>query len=568
MLKYEDNKVIITNELPAGDGEFKVWEKEYTLEDYAPLKDTWGSEITTKSKRTLAAVLAELYVTYRGMFNRSYFDVNKTGQIGACTDPILAKKNGVPTTLSQHHLEYHLCRYYAIHIFAGRTSSKFICFDVDHSSWETVAALINAIEEWGIPRDLIYPSYSGNKGYHVEVFFDKPVSLGMLESCYEQVLKIAGMSKSLVEFRPTHTRSIKLPLSVHPKTGSICWYLDRETGEPYAFTDYLLEIEQMTREDFRTLSEINRMKAAEEVSNKVEKDTARITPRVFYDIHFDCVPEWAPKLTESGTRHDTMLKIALGCKKRQISRSACLELLDMWINAQDPRFYRSRERDIAKDAEGICDWVYQEGVDVSARISKTASSSFIPVRYRRLQPQDVDPSFDEVTPEVIEMQERLRVYKLTATDVARAWSLRSDAARRMYLMICAEASASDLEGHGFCHVTMKNFAERLHISERSIIKGLQNLEEVGAVSVARYDPIKKDDGGFYQPPHTIIPKVVEIKHADWEDHVQKEAYVGRLDAMRYDFKHEYLKIMMELFDKDYVEQRMSARDRKLVAADE
>lgn len=564
MLKYEADKVIITNELPAGDGEFKVWEQEYTLEDYAPLYDIWGQEITTKSKRTLAAVLAELYVTYRGMFNRMHFNVDATGRIQSDTEPILVKRKGVPVALTQRHLEYHLCRYYTIHIFAGKTSSKFICFDVDHSSWETVATLINAIEEWGIPRNLIYPSYSGNKGYHVEVFFDKPVSLGMLKACYEQVLELAGMSKSLVEFRPTHVHSIKLPLSVHPKTGNVCWFLDRENGEPYAYADYLFEIEQMRREDFNVLSEIHYVEPTEELNDKMGQGTARIISRVFHDVQFDCLPSWAPRLTELGTRHETMVKIALDCKKKQISRKSCRELLDMWIKEQNPRFYKARDREVARDADTICDWVYQD--NVGAVVHTRRSAVFVPVRYRRLLPQDVDPSFDEVTPEVVEMQKRLQMYKLTARDVARAWSLRSDAARRMYLMICAEASASDLEGHGFCHVTMKNFAERLHISERSIIKGLQNLEEVGAVSVARYDPIKKDDGGFYQPPHTIIPKVVEIKHADWEDHVQKEAYVGRLDAMRYDFKHEYPKIMTELFDKDYVEQRMSARDRKLVAA--
>lgn len=559
MIRYEDNKVTIINELPKPDGGVRVWEKTYLTEEYSPNRDQWGSVVTCKSIHMLAAVMAELYVTYRKMFNRTHFNMDK---IGNDVDPLLVRKDGVPVPLDQHHLEYHLCRYYAVHVFAGHTSSKFVCFDVDHSHWSTVASLIDAIEEWGIPRHLIYPSTSGNKGYHVDIFFDRPVATVVLENFYKQVLRIAGLSRSVVEFRPTHTHSIKLPLSVHPKTGCICWFLDRETGEPYDFADYLLEIEQMHREDFIALHAIHKAKEKEEEETR---QAERAVPYVFTDIRFDTLPAWVPMLTEKGMRHETMLRIALDCRKKQISRDSCRALLDLWIKAQDKQFYQSRERTVDRDADGICDWVYQESLEIMAR-SQTSDGDYVSTRERRLLPADVDPFYDEVVPEVIDMQERMPVYKITAEDVAMMWGIRSDAARRLYLMIIAEASAKDLEGHGFCHVGMEVFGKRLHIPRRSVLNGLQWLETNGYVTVTRYPAVKKEDGSYYQPPHTIIPKMVEIKHADWEDHVQKEAYVGRLDAMRYDFKHEYPKIMTELFDKDYVEQRMSARDRKLVAA--
>lgn len=561
MIHYEDNKVTITNELPKEDGSVRVWEKTYLTDDYSPLKDQWGSVITCKSIRTLAAVLADLYVTYRKMFNRTYFKIDK---IGNDVDPLLVRKDGVPVPLDQHHLEYHLCRYYAVHVFAGYTSSKFVCFDVDHSSWSTVASLIDAIEEWGIPRRYIYPSTSGNKGYHIDVFFQHPVATAVLEKFYKQVLRIAGLSKSLVEFRPTHTHSIKLPLSVHPKTGCICWFLDRETGDPYDFADYLLEIEQMPREDFIALSNIHKAKEKEE---EAEAENKQRVPYVFSDVKFDCIPSWAPMLTERGTRHETMLKIALDCRKRQISKASCRELLSLWLKGQDKRHYQSRERTVEKDADDICDWVYQESLEIMARNKR--DSEYVSDRQRRLLPEDVDPYYDEVTPEVLDQQERMPVFKITAEDVAMAWSVRSDAARRLFLMIIAEASAKDLEGHGYCHIGMQTFGDRLHIPRRSVLNGLQWLENNGAVQVTRYDAIKKEDGSYFQPPHTIIPKTVEIKHDDWREHVKAESYVGRLDAMRYDFRHEYLKIMTELFDAEYVGKHLSARDRKLIAgADE
>ena len=100
--------------------------------------------------------------------------------------------------------------------------------------------------EIGIPRDRIYASYSGGKGYHVEVFFEGIVSTERLHALYKYVIQKRDLDPRKVEFRPTHTSAIKLPLSAHAKTEKICWYVDRDNLMPIERMDYIMEIQPIS----------------------------------------------------------------------------------------------------------------------------------------------------------------------------------------------------------------------------------------------------------------------------------------------------------------------------------
>ena len=101
----------------------------------------------------------------------------------------------------------------------------------------------------GLPRDKIYVSFSGRKGYHVEVFFDRIVDGNTLFNLYCHVIRNGGLDPDKVEFRPTPSMAIKLPLSVHGSTGNICWFVDRETFNFIEDEEYILSIEQVRVDD-------------------------------------------------------------------------------------------------------------------------------------------------------------------------------------------------------------------------------------------------------------------------------------------------------------------------------
>ena len=129
---------------------------------------------------------------------------------------VIPKRKGeFYSPLTDGVLRNHLEHKYAVAVFAGERSSRFLCFDVDDGRRETVGEVIGALMEMGFPRCGIHVSLSGGKGYHIEVFFDKLVRTEKLKRIYQRVLDLTELTVRQVEFRPTNSNAIKLPLSVH-----------------------------------------------------------------------------------------------------------------------------------------------------------------------------------------------------------------------------------------------------------------------------------------------------------------------------------------------------------------
>lgn len=74
-------------------------------------------------------------------------------------------------------------------MFAGKWGSRFMCFDVDNGERETVFRILNKLEATGIPRHMIHVSYSGGKGYHVELFCKEIVCTDQWHRLYMYVIR-------------------------------------------------------------------------------------------------------------------------------------------------------------------------------------------------------------------------------------------------------------------------------------------------------------------------------------------------------------------------------------------
>jgi len=177
--------------------------------------------------------LKRLYVSCR-----THYVVSRPGQRF-----YVPKRNGAFCPLTDMTLLKHLQHEYAVGIYAGDDGSRFICFDVDDGNADTVRRVIAELEALGLPHDRIYVSFSGRKGYHVEVFFDAVVETGRLRNLYRHVVVRGGLDPKKVEFRPTSKLAIKLPLSVHGETGKICWFVDQATLKPIEDAAYIAGIE-------------------------------------------------------------------------------------------------------------------------------------------------------------------------------------------------------------------------------------------------------------------------------------------------------------------------------------
>lgn len=279
-------------------------------------------------------------------------------------------KNGV--------IESHLNGFYALGVFAGEKATRFISVDVDAGGKAAVRKVVDAFEELGIPRSRMYISTSGKKGYHVDMFFSPWIYNERAKNLYDLMIWRSGLDPKKVEFRPTHTQAVKIPLGIHATTGNRCWFLDQKTLEPIENMDYIQEIELMPSDlVFAILKKWNKKRwnelYAEMICNDSGKDNS-----IARGIEFNAEYYNGKRLTKPGTRHDTMVEIAHDLRMYGANRFQIGKALRGFYYRQDPMFIESSEQLVLDDIDEIAEWA-EENVNVVFR--RTPSKSAEPKMY-------------------------------------------------------------------------------------------------------------------------------------------------------------------------------------------
>lgn len=250
-------------------------------------------------------------------------------------------------------LATHLNQKFTIGVFASDTAgSPFVCFDVDYDDLEIVKKVIHGLVAYGFPEDYIYVSGSGNKGYHVEMFFSGTVFTNLLWNMYKWVIATEGLDPDKVEFRPNERQAIKLPLGKHQRTGNTCWFIDKSTWTPItgeAGYDFLFEIRQLDRGWVEELC-----KKTKRFAPDIEEPEA---PRAEYVDVSSLDDGIMPPLKERGTRHVVMLHIALWLHSRGRTEDQVFSELMNWYERQDQSLISSSRADVEADALGLARWV-------------------------------------------------------------------------------------------------------------------------------------------------------------------------------------------------------------------
>lgn len=197
------------------------------------------------NKNKIIKKVNELFITYRRKFLTQY--EADDGEVTFVTSKF---------TLVDRTVAHHLDGSKTIGVLLGLGGlTKFFTFDVDIKDnplecREVTRRLVNhLIDHYGILRKDIHVSFSGNKGYHVDLYFDTVYSSQMMLPFYLEVLSELNETKKRIERRPTSTLGVKLPLGYHLETGEYCTYVDNLTFEPLGI-QYFLNIEPMSWEEF------------------------------------------------------------------------------------------------------------------------------------------------------------------------------------------------------------------------------------------------------------------------------------------------------------------------------
>lgn len=277
--------------------------------------------------------------------------------------------------IRRYMLMNHLSGKTTVGTFAGAALTKFISFDVDFrdlaiARWVTYK-IADALDRAGVGYAV---SFSGGKGYHVDVFLDKAISIESARRFYDFIIKsseIAGIEGGEVEYRPAATQGIKLPLGVHQKTGQYCGYCRIEDGltvmGPEESAVYFMALQKT---DHTVILDI----LAEHVpayetkeAGDMENAIARYKPLETYDQSESytlsrAAERYEKGLTGPGQRHKSFLLLARFMNHHGIDRGEAEERIGEWLSWQDPRYYSSDADFCAKDIRECVAYIYDNNL--------------------------------------------------------------------------------------------------------------------------------------------------------------------------------------------------------------
>lgn len=298
------------------------------------------------------------------------------------------KPNTKAKKLNDYSIKRHLDGECTYGVFAGKEFTKFICFDVDvkdqdRCKW-TVYKLIDGLVELGIPHDKIYISLSGNKGYHVDIYFNKPIKNKLAYQFYLLTMNhtdLLNIDYGEVEFRPNGlSQGVKLPLGINFKKNkkARCWYVDYEGLKPIKRYDYILSIEQLDVQTFYNIMESQEdlfdetdVVEVEETRNYIENKVKKL-PSYQQNIDEDETIEAIQKLLfeglkQTGTRNNALFKLAKYFRYQGIDKAECKELLIEWMANQDKSTYTTKWEDCLKEIEHIHNYVYENDIQLTVK---------------------------------------------------------------------------------------------------------------------------------------------------------------------------------------------------------
>lgn len=260
-------------------------------------------------------------------------------------------------------VESHLTGSYALGVFAGEKVTRFLSVDVDEGGKKAVRLVLDTFERMGIPRERMYVSLSGRKGYHVDIFFSPWLYNNKAKNLYDLMIWQSGLNPKKVEYRPTHKQAVKVPLGVHAVTKKRCWYLDVNTLEPIERMDYIGEIKPIRdSEAYEVVKQWNKKRWNELYADMICNEPQREKGSK-QELEFNAEYYERKRISERGTRHNVMVEIACDLRHYGANRFQIGKALRGFYYKQDPAYIETSEKECLEDIEAIAKWA-EESVPV------------------------------------------------------------------------------------------------------------------------------------------------------------------------------------------------------------
>jgi hypothetical protein len=361
----------------------------------------------------------------------------------------------------------HLSGKATLGTFASRYLTKFIAFDVDYRDQDTARwityKIADALDRIGVDYAV---SYSGGKGYHVDIFPDKAIGNDTARQFFDLVVKsadVADIEGGQVEFRPASAQGIKLPLGYHQKTGKYCGFCRVEDGlrvmGPAESGAYFLSLKKTDHTAILDAIADDEAPAYEtREADDMENAIARYKPLESYDQSESytlrkAAERYEKGLTGPGQRHKSILLLARFMNHNGIDREEAEERISEWMAWQDKRFYKSSPEQCAKDIRECVAYVYDKNLTLT------------------VEPRDLSVSFGEIDA------------------IIRKCPRKNHKAITYALLIHSKRWAGP---EGTFYATYKQIGDAAGIDPSTVFRNISELEALGVIEIVRRN--QKIDG--------------------------------------------------------------------------
>ena len=323
--------------------------------------------------KRVAEILDRLYITVRYKWDI----LDHKGNYKHCKK---GKKRKWGLSLSD--IKDHLKGKKTIAVYQPKNKADFIGLDIDIKDKQAVKEVYEALRSYGIPDKAIIISFSGNKGYHIDIFLSDMLDYQEIKKFYKLVRIDTGLSKNQVELAGGNN-SYKLPLGVnfkarYSKNEGYC-YLCNEYGREMEKGQALVKLEStepIKPENIKEILEINDITIiTEQEKSEFKEIVDSINLLDSYKNPLEALVNSIENkgITEAGTRHNKAFVLALGYREQgYCSREIYNKLID-WHKTLDKRYYKTSFEDCKAEYKRIAKDVFRSRYQLPIRdISKEA----------------------------------------------------------------------------------------------------------------------------------------------------------------------------------------------------
>ena len=260
-------------------------------------------------------------------------------------------------------LKDHLQQKKTVAVYPMAEHSKWLIFDIDTNPNETIETakerlekVFNAINNY-FESEFINISFSGKKGYHIELFFNNSIEKTALEKFYKLILSESGENKTTVEGRGFTNQAIKLPLGINFRgragAENYCYYCNR-AGQDLRDDLYITKIKKIDRAFFYDIVEINFNESISDEELKQFEEIQQTTKslKIYEMTPVENIEKLIKEgITEAGTRHQKSLILITYCKEKlNYTEEQTQEFLESWtFNTCKKELYKTEPNQIKKE---------------------------------------------------------------------------------------------------------------------------------------------------------------------------------------------------------------------------